>query len=447
MARRNLRQRLVDASLGGRYEAYLGVGLGLAVLGLILFALALRGPNAARAWQLFHVNWVYFTGLCAGSIAFAAVHKITNARWSGMVIRLAEAAVAFAPFSLIGLLLIFTVGYEHIYGPMQAQLHGLSHGKQVWLSNGFMFGRLFVGLSVMFGLGWWLIRTDMIPDMAAAQGSATGGRRALFERMARGYDNSEGAQERVWRRLRTLSPIFAVVYAIAMTLIAFDCMMALQPHWFSNLLGGWYFMGSFLGAHMLLALNMIYAGKHLEVEDLISGKQRHDLGKLAFGFSVFWTYLMWAQFQIIWYANLPEETGFVYARLWGPWIPVAKAVLTGMFFIPFIVLLFVAAKKSRPVFGTVAVISLVALWLERYLMIMPSISEAAGPQFGVPELGATALFLGLFLAMYALFARTWPMISPRLAEITLSRETHHLEIEHYDHEDHEKDFVHEKELE
>ena len=71
MARRNLRQRLVDASLAGRYEAYLGVGLGLAVLGLILFALALRGPNAARAWQLFHVNWVYFTGLCAGSIAFA----------------------------------------------------------------------------------------------------------------------------------------------------------------------------------------------------------------------------------------------------------------------------------------------------------------------------------------------------------------------------------------
>ena len=102
MARRNLRQRLVDASLAGRYEAYLGVGLGLAVLGLILFALAVRGPNAARAWQLFHVNWVYFTGLCAGSIAFAAVHKITNARWSGMVIRLAEAAAGEGYVNIIG---------------------------------------------------------------------------------------------------------------------------------------------------------------------------------------------------------------------------------------------------------------------------------------------------------------------------------------------------------
>ena len=171
-------------------------------------------------------------------------------------------------------------------------------------------------------------------------------------------------------------------------MVAFDGMMALQPHWFSNLLGGWYFMGSFLGAHMLLALNMIYGGKHLGVEDLISGKQRHDLGKLCFGFSVFWTYLMWAQFQVIWYANLPEETGFVFARLWGPWIPVARAVLSGMFFIPFAVLLGVAPKKSRAILGSVAVVSLSALFLERYLMIIPSVSEESGPVFGMPELGA-----------------------------------------------------------
>jgi Ni/Fe-hydrogenase subunit HybB-like protein len=443
MARQSLRQRLIEASLAGRYEVHLGVGLGLAVLGTILFALSLRGEAADRAWQLFHVNWVYFTGLCGGSIAFAAVHKVVNARWSGMVIRFAEAAVAFAPISLLGLVLIFTVGYEHIYGPMQAQMHGLSHGKQVWLSHGFMFGRLFVGLALLFWVGWKLIRTDLIPDVAAVQTAATGSRRAMYERMARGYDNSEGAQERIYRRLRTLAPIYVVLYAIVFTLVAFDGIMALQPHWYSNLFGGWYFMGSFLGAHMLLALSMTYGGKHLGVDDLISGKQRHDLGKLCFGFSVFWTYLMWSQFQVIWYANLPEETGFVFARLWGPWVPVAKAVLTGMFLIPFIVLLGVAPKKHRGILGAVAVVSLSALWLERYLMIMPSITEEHGPRVGPPELGATALFLGLFLVMYALFARTWPILSPRLAEITLSREAHHFEIEHYDHEDHDKDFVHE----
>ena len=178
-------------------------------------------------------------------------------------------------------------------------------------------------------------------------------------------------------------------------MVAFDGIMALQPHWFSNLLGGWYFMGSFLGAHMLLALSMIYGGKHLGVDDLISGKQRHDLGKLCFGFTIFWTYLMWAQFQVIWYANLPEETGFVFARLWGPWIPVAKAVIFGMFFIPFAVLLGVEPKKSRVIMGSVAVISLSALFLERYLMIMPSISEENGPPVRDAGAGADGALPGI----------------------------------------------------
>ena len=69
MAPRKLRQRLVEASLAGRYDIHLGVGLGLALLGLVLFPLALRGEGADRAWQMFHVNWIYFTGLTGGSIA------------------------------------------------------------------------------------------------------------------------------------------------------------------------------------------------------------------------------------------------------------------------------------------------------------------------------------------------------------------------------------------
>jgi len=67
----------------------------------------------------------------------------------------------------------------------------------------------------------------------------------------------------------------------------------------------------------------------------------------------------------------------------------------------------------------------VTLWVERYLMVMPSITREAGPVFGLPELAPTALFVGLFLVAYALFARTFPMVSPRLAEITLDRERAH----------------------
>jgi hypothetical protein len=228
------------------------------------------------------------------------------------------------------------------------------------------------------------------------------------------------------------------------TIVAFDGIMALQPHWFSNLLGGWYFMGSFLGAHTMLALLMFYGRRQLGIVDLVTPKQRHDLGKLCFGFTVFWAYLMWAQFLVIWYGNLPEETGFVFARLWGPWRPIGTTVLFGMFLIPFWGFLFVKAKKSPFLLSLFATISLSALWLERYLLVMPSVTALPGPRFQWPEAGPTLLFLGLYLLAYALFARTFPMISPRLAEITLERERGHTSAHvsaEFDHEESPKDYV------
>jgi len=439
-----LRERLAQRAVAGRYDLFLALGAGLAILGLILFvSTLLAGPALAdRAWHLFHVNWIYFTSLSAGGVAFAAVQKITNAKWSGMIIRFAEGLVAFLPISLIGLVVIFTAGYESIYGPMQGALHEMQHSKAVWLSHDFMFARLGLGLLALTIVGWKLVWADLKPDMYAVQRVAPDERRLRFERWSRGYDTTAATVVAQDTRIHRLAPIYAVLYVYVFTLVAFDGIMALQPHWFSNLLGGFIFMGAFLGAHMLLALLMTYGAAHLGVADLVSPKQRHDLGKLCFGFSVFWTYLMWAQFLVIWYGNLPEETGFVFARLWGHWLPIGVAVGWGMFLIPFFGLLGVTPKKSRVTLGFFATVSLLALWLERYLLVMPSVTALPGPVFGKPELGPTLTFAGLFLLSYAVFGRTFPMLSPRLAEITLDRERGHATVAaEFDHEEGARDYV------
>jgi len=416
-----VRDRLTEKSVSGNYRSFVMIGGILAVVGIALFAMALSGDGSHRAWQTFHVNWLFFTGLTGGSIAITAVHKIANAKWSGLILRLSQAVSAFIPVSVIGLVLIFTFGYHDIYGNMQEALHGVSPGKALWLSKGWMATRLFVGLGVLYFLGMRLIRSDMLPDLLLAKEQVTGARKARYERLLRGYDEAEN-HTRIYR----LAGGFAATYALVFTLVAFDGIMALQPHWFSNLLGGWFFMGSFLGAHMLLALLMIHARKHgVGLEEFISPKQRHDLAKLCFGFTVFWAYLMWAQFLVIWYGNLPEETGFIFARLWGPWRVIGSAVFLGMFVLPFTGLLGVGPKKTPIILGFFATISLCALWLERYLLVMPSVTAEAGPVFGVPELGPTLIFLGLFLVCIGWFANTFPMVSPRLALITLEREAGH----------------------
>lgn len=415
-----LRERLVEKSVTSDYGTFVTAGAGIAAVGLALFVMSLGGSGSHRAWQAFHVNWIFFTGLMFGSIAITAVDKIANAKWSGVILRLSQATAWFFPVSIIGLVLILTMGYHDIYGNMQAALGGVSPGKARWLSHPWMATRLVVGLGALFAVGWALIRSDLLPDLVLAKDRVGGLRRTHYNTMLRGYD-----EEANHRRIYRLAGVFVPLYAIVMTIIAFDGIMALQPHWVSNLLGGWFFMGAWLSALMLQALMMLYARKAAGLNEFISPKQRHDLGKLCFGFTVFWTYLMWSQFLVIWYGNMPEETGFVFARLWGPWRAIGAAVGAGVFVIPFAGLLGVAPKKSPFTLALFAMISLCSLWLERYLMVLPSITAEAGPVFGIPELAPTLTFLGLFLVTYGLFARTYPMVSPRLAMITLEREAGH----------------------
>ncbi|HET9065359.1 MAG TPA: hypothetical protein VFN22_06040 [Gemmatimonadales bacterium] len=415
-----IEDRLAEKSVNANYALFTPLGGGLAIAGLALFVLALLGDGSHRAWQTFHVNWVFWTGLTAGSISLTAVSKIANAKWNGPLIRFSQASSSMIPVSLIGLVLVLTLGYHDIYGHMQEALHGVSAGKARWLSRPWMTVRMIGALGLLYWIGYRLVRADLLPDLARVKSKVTGAKLARYERMLQGYD-AEANHERIYR----LAPLYAVLYSIVLTIVAFDGMMALQPHWFSNLFGGWYFMGSFLGGYTLMAVMMLHGAGAVGIEDYISPKQRHDLGKMVFGFTVFWMYLLWAQFLVIWYGNLPEETGFIFSRLWGPWRPVGGVVFVGMFLMPFAGLLSVGAKKTRLTLGLFATISLMALWLERYLMVIPSVTEESGPVFGLPEVGPTLMFVGLFLLSYAWFARTYPMVSPRLSMITLEKERGH----------------------
>ena len=437
MATTSVRDRLVASSTTGRYGVFLGLGGAFALAGLIIFLATMSGPSADRAWQLFHVNWIYFTGLTSGSIAFTAVQKVAKGSWSGVMIRFSQAVSGFMVISFLGFLAIFLVGYQHIYPAME----GLSPGKTWWLSHNVMFWRLFLGLAFLYYLGFQLIKADLVPDLYEVKGTVEGFRRRLYEAWSAGFDGSPAAITRQNERIYRLAPAYIVVYALVATMVAFDGIMALQPHWFSNLLGGFYFMGSFLAGHTLLALLANHGRHELGIADLVSPKQRHDLGKLCFGFTVFWGYLMFAQFLVIWYGNLPEETGFVFARLWGAWLPVGRAVFLGMFLVPFFGLLGVLPKKTPAILGFFCTISLVALWLERYLLVLPSVTREEGPVFGVPELGPTILFLGLFLVCYGVFARIFPMVSPRLAEITIDGERGHATTGEFLHEEGAGDYI------
>ncbi len=378
------------------------VGLGATALGLVLLLISLRSQTA-RVWQAYHFNFIFWLGLAQASVVVAATQKLAKGRWSGLVIRLAEASVAFLPVAVV-LFFVSFFGRSHIYPWVNEPRADLGW----WLEPAWFYLRDGAVLALLAWLSWRFVRRDVAPDVAELESGTP-------------VDPSEAERSLITRD----AALVAVGFAFGLSLIAFDLVMSLAHKWVSNLYGAFYFMGSFLTALMWLAVLSIRMRQRMGLEDLYSRKQQHDLGKLCFGLTVFWAYLMFSQFLVIWYGNLPEETYFVFYRLWGPWRPLGVAVFLMVFLIPFIALLGEKPKRSPGWLLAVALVSLSGVWLERYLEIVPSINGGLGPALGVPELGALLLFAGLYALSYSWFASRFPMVSPRLAADTLERERGH----------------------
>ncbi len=384
-------------------------GAVLAVLGLGLFAVLLMGDDPGRAWRLFLINFLFFTGLAQGAIIFAATQKVTKGEWSGPIIRFAEATVGFLPIALVCFLVLF-LGSHHLFPWIEHPTP--ARGK--WLTLSWVFWRDLVSLLLVFGASTVFVYLDLKPDVAELRAHVTGWKRALYDRLAGDYTGTPEQVERLERQLSRLAVTTLILYAYLFTIIGFDLVKSLAPYWVSNLFGAFFFMGAFLTGLTTLGVMMVYWRSKLGLQSLIGRQQFHDLGKLVFGFSIFWAYLMFSQFLVIWFGNLPEETAFPFYRLWGEWRPIGILVGLMVFLIPFWGLIWVKAKITPFTFTLFVLVSLAGMWLERYLLVQPSLTEH-GPAFGIPEVGITAGFLGLFLIAYGLFARSFPMVSPRLA--------------------------------
>lgn len=352
----------------------------LAALGAGVFLAGVGGSHAQRAWLAYLVNWLFWSGLALSGLAFIAMLRLTKAQWAGPLREIAEALAGFLPISLILFGPLF-LGREYLFSWIAHPVPA----KAAWLNTPFLIARNVVGLIALYGVGFMLLRASRL-----ARG------RAAAVRPAPGKSTDPSVT-----RLTTLSVLFLVLYAVVGSLLAFDLVMSLDPHWISTLFGAYVCIGNlYAGLGLLAVLGWLLSDRAR------SGAEwrgvSHDLGKLLLGFCILWTYLFWCHYLPIWYANLPEETGFLIVRLHtAPWQSVSWAVLAFNFFLPFPLLLFREVKRTPRALAGVGAVVVTGMWLERYILVVPSVWHEASLPLGWLELGV----LGGFAALFALSFR------------------------------------------
>src|SRR5690606_27641432 len=145
-----------------------------------------------------------------------------------------------------------------------------------------------------------------------------------------------------------------------------------------------------------------------------------DMGKLIFGFSIFWCYVWFAQFMLIWYANLPDETVYFYKRSEPEYKPWFWLNIVINFVAPILILINRSWVRNSNILAGVCIMLLLGHWLDFYLMIMPgTVEQHRG--FGLTEIGTAIGFAGLFaflmlnrLSKHSLAPRNHPFLEESL---------------------------------
>jgi len=193
-----------------------------------------------------------------------------------------------------------------------------------------------------------------------------------------------------------LAAVFLPLFAVTLTVLAVDWAMSLEPHWYSTILGVYYFAGTTLAS--VAAATYVIARLH-ETGYLPGLRRDHfySLGALMFAFVNFWAYIAFSQFLLIWYANLPEETYWFMKRWQEGWQYVSVLLIVIHFLIPYFVLLPQDAKMDLRRLKVMAIVVLIAHLLDLYWLIMPG--YAPGVTFGWMELGFPLVVVGLVIVL------------------------------------------------
>ncbi len=341
-----------------------------AVIGAAVFAAALS-TDAERAWASFIHNHFYFMSLALGGVFFVALQWLTGAMWSAPVRRIAEAFTSYLPAALIffavlyfGIHNLFEWSHpEHVRGDL------ILEGKTSYLNVPNFMTRNFCAI-----LLWIFFAKKMVGNSLAQD--ATG-------------------DVKFTNKNRFMAPGFMVLFALSFTMASFDLLMSLDPHWFSTMFGVYCFAGMIYSVFALTCIVTIYLRRQGALKEFVNENHLHDLGKFMFGFTVFWAYIGFSQYMLIWYANMPEETGYFIHRFHGNWMAVSVFLLLGKFVTPFFLLIRRESKRREGRLLFVGFWMLLAQWIDVLWMVQPEFFSE-GPKVGWIEIGVFLGFLGVF---------------------------------------------------
>lgn len=327
-----------------------------------------------RPWSALYVAAFFFFMISLGTLAFYAVNRAAQAGWAPLLFRVMEGITAYlVPGGIIVfvLLVLSVLHFNHMFTWMDAEV--VAHDELLQGKQGYLNPIFFLIRAAIF-LGGWIAYRQVSRKLSLAQDKAD--------------DDSNFKKNFRW------SAGFLVFYLISESMMSWDWIMSLDPHWFSTLFGWYVFASMFVSGITVIAMVTIYLKSKGYLQE-VNDSHIHDLAKFMFGISIFWTYLWFSQFMLIWYANIPEEVTYFVTRIEHYKLPFF-GMLALNFIFPLLVLMNSDYKRVNWFVIMTGIVILFGHYMDVFNMVMPA-TVGENWHLGISEIGGILFFGGLFV--------------------------------------------------
>jgi hypothetical protein len=382
----------------------------LVALGVLMFIVGLATGEAERTWQAFLINTMFWGGMSFAGVLFSVIWQITDAKWGRPFKRIAEGYSAFLPVALLAFAAMF-FGAPWLFEWVQHP-HVTTEG---YLNLPFFIVRNVIILGALFLMAMAYVRNSLRPDLAAAQQLIPGWGGTFAERLLKNYGDHASEVVRLEKRARRMAPAMAIMFAFGYSIVTFDYLMSLDQTWFSTLFGVFVIIGHLYTALCMMLLIATAARRLPGVGEYLTLNRYHDLAKLTFAIAALYAYMVFSQYLVIWYSNLPEEAPYLVTRSIAntPWKTLFWILVGVLFIFPFLALMPRTVCRTPAAAATIAAILLVGQWWAHYLLVVPSIQDRHADShfiFGAHEVLITAGFAGAFLLCFFWFMGKVPIL-------------------------------------
>jgi hypothetical protein len=360
-----------------------------------------------KPWAAIYVAALFFMLISLGVLAFYAIQNVAQAGWSPVLFRVMQGITAYLPVgSLIFFVLLVLSAFHvnHLFVWMDADLinpESPKFDKLVANKSGYLNEYFWLIRAAFFLIGWNLYRYFSRKNCLAQDESS---------------DNS------FYKKNFKMSAAFLVFFIVTESIMSWDWIMSVDPHWFSTLFGWYVFSSFFVSGITVIALSTLYL-KSKGYLEYVNTSHIHDLAKFMFGMSVFWTYLWFSQFMLIWYSNIPEEVTYFVTRIEQYSLPFF-GMLALNFIFPFLILINTDLKRVTWIIVMGGTVILFGHYIDFFTMIMPA---TVGDKWfiGAGEIGALLFFLGLFILVVFTALTKSPLVPKRNPFIEESKHFHY----------------------